>query len=63
MYCIVRGTLIGTDVQIRQTCQRRCVLCKTNLLLCTKAYIRAVIESKTKLGFIVQPHETWLNAT
>ena len=26
----------------------------------TKAYIKAVIESKTKLGFIVEPHETFV---
>jgi SRSO17 transposase len=26
----------------------------------TRAYIKAVIESKTKLGFIVEPHETYV---
>jgi hypothetical protein len=26
----------------------------------TRAYIKAVIESKTKLGFIVEPHETFV---
>ena len=26
----------------------------------TRAYIQAVIASKTKLGFIVEPHETWV---
>jgi hypothetical protein len=26
----------------------------------TRDYIRAVIESKTKLGFIVEAHETWV---
>ena len=26
----------------------------------TRAYIKAVIEAKTKLGFIVEPHETYV---
>lgn len=27
---------------------------------CTRAYMQAVIESKTKLGFIVKASETWV---
>ena len=27
---------------------------------CTRAYMQAVIESKTKLGFIVEASETWV---
>ena len=44
----------------RRTKEGRRLVAKEDFAPCTRAYIKAVIESKTKLGFIVEARETWV---
>jgi hypothetical protein len=44
----------------RRTKEGRRLYSKEDFAPCTRAYIKAVIESKTKLGFIVEARETWV---
>lgn len=44
----------------RRTKEGRRLVAKEDFAPCTRAYIKAVIESKTKLGFIVEASETWV---
>lgn len=44
----------------KRTKEGRRLYSKQDFAPCTRAYIKAVIESKTKLGFIVEAHETWV---
>jgi hypothetical protein len=43
-----------------RTKEGRRLVAKEDFAPCTRAYIKAVIESKTKLGFIVEASETWV---
>jgi hypothetical protein len=44
----------------RRTKEGRRLVAKEDFAPSTRAYIKAVIESKTKLGFIVEARETWV---
>jgi hypothetical protein len=44
----------------KRTKEGRRLYSKQDFAPSTRAYIKAVIESKTKLGFIVEAHETWV---
>ena len=44
----------------KRTKEGRRLVVKEDFAPSTRAYIKAVIESKTKLGFIVEAHETWV---
>jgi hypothetical protein len=44
----------------RRTKEGRRLVAVQDFAACTRAYIKAVIESKTKLGFIVEASETWV---
>ena len=43
-----------------RTKEGRRLVAKEDFAPSTRAYIKAVIESKTKLGFIVEARETWV---
>ena len=44
----------------RRTKEGRRLVAKEDFAPCTRAYIKAVIDAKTKLGFIVEASETWV---
>ena len=44
----------------KRTKEGRRLVAKEDFAPSTRAYIKAVIESKTKLGFIVEARETWV---
>jgi hypothetical protein len=44
----------------KRTKEGRRLVAKEDFAPSTRAYIKAVIESKTKLGFIVEASETWV---
>jgi hypothetical protein len=44
----------------KRTKEGRRLVTKEEFAPVTRDYIKAVIESKTKLGFIVEAHETWV---
>jgi hypothetical protein len=44
----------------KRTKEGRRLVAKQDYAPSTRAYIKAVIEGKTKLGFIVEAHETWV---
>jgi hypothetical protein len=44
----------------KRTKEGRRLVAKEDFAPSTRAYIQAVIESKTKLGFIVKASETWV---
>ena len=44
----------------KRTKEGRRLVAKEDFAPCTRAYIKAVIDAKTKLGFIVEASETWV---
>ena len=44
----------------RRTKEGRRLVAKEDFAPSTRAYIKAVIDAKTKLGFIVEARETWV---
>jgi hypothetical protein len=44
----------------RRTKEGRRLYAKQDFAPCTRAYIQAVIDVKTKMGFIVEASETWV---
>ena len=44
----------------RRTKEGRRLVAVQDIAPCTRAYIKALIDIKTKLGFIVEARETWV---